>query len=185
MFWSLAAKRSCMIANISRTDSWGQEGEKKKFRKTQKSGFQMEHSDAMQWALIFLKRINSYFIFKLYVFFPVLYIPKGVLTPLRKQIAKKCFSFEILINQIRTNGILLFAQRNNFKYNQFPSFLKNNFPYLFWLYWVLVAAGLFCSCGEQGSSPAVVCWLLIAVASLVAEHRLWGMWAQVFIWWKR
>lgn len=60
----------------------------------------MEHSDAMQWALIFLKRVNSYFIFKLYVFFPVLYIPKGVLTPLQKQIAKKCFSFEILINQI-------------------------------------------------------------------------------------
>ena len=91
------------------------------------------------------------------------------------------FKVSHLISKAGTNGILLFAQRNNFKYNQFPSFLKNNFPYLFWLYWVLVAAGLFCSCGEQGSSPAVVCWLLIAVASLVAEHRLWGMWAQVFI----
>ena len=52
-----------------------QKKKKKKFRKTQKSGFQMEHSDAMQWVLIFFLRVNSYFIFKLYVFFPVLYIP--------------------------------------------------------------------------------------------------------------
>lgn len=44
----------------------------------------------MQWALIFFLK-GSYFIFKLYMFFPVLYIPKGVLTPLQKQIAKKMF----------------------------------------------------------------------------------------------
>ena len=56
-----------------------------------------------------------------------------------------------------------------------PLFFFNLF-YLFiyfWLHWVFVAEpGLFSSCGEQGLLFVVVCRLLIAVASLVAEHRL-------------
>ena len=56
-------------------------------------------------------------------------------------------------------------------------FLKKilNFIYLFyfWLRWVFVAAcGLFSSCGERGLLFVVVRGLLIAVASLVAEHGL-------------
>ena len=53
------------------------------------------------------------------------------------------------------------------------SFFKNKFIYLF-----LAVLGLRCcmwafsSCGEQGLLFVVVCGLLIAVASLVAEHRL-------------
>ena len=51
-----------------------------------------------------------------------------------------------------------------------------NFMYLFiyfWLCWVFVAArGLFSSCGERGLLFVVVRGLLIAVASLVAEHGL-------------
>ena len=49
----------------------------------------------------------------------------------------------------------------------------NKFIY-FWLLWVLVAArGLsLSSCGEQGLLFVVVRGLLIAVAFLVAEHRL-------------
>ena len=53
------------------------------------------------------------------------------------------------------------------------SFFKINFIYLF-----LAVLGLRCcvqafsSCGEQGLLFIVVCRLLIAVASLVAEHRL-------------
>ena len=51
------------------------------------------------------------------------------------------------------------------------SFLKN-FIY-FWLRWVFVAAhGLFSCCGERGLLFVAVRGLLIAVASLVAEHRL-------------
>ena len=47
------------------------------------------------------------------------------------------------------------------------------FIYLFWLLWVFVATcGLFSSCGKQGLLFVAVCRLLIAVASLVAEHRL-------------
>ena len=42
----------------------------------------------------------------------------------------------------------------------------------FWLHWVFVVArGLFSSCGERGLLFIAVCGLLIALASLVAEHR--------------
>ena len=48
----------------------------------------------------------------------------------------------------------------------------NLFIYL-WLHWVFVAArGLFSSCGERGLLFVAVRGLLIAVASLVAEHGL-------------
>ena len=53
-------------------------------------------------------------------------------------------------------------------------FLKliNLFIY-FWLCWVFIAVlGLFSSCGERGLLFVVVRGLLIAVASLVAEHGL-------------
>ena len=47
------------------------------------------------------------------------------------------------------------------------------FIYYFWLCWVFVAArGLFSSCGEWGLLLVAVHGLLIAVASLVAEHGL-------------
>ena len=55
----------------------------------------------------------------------------------------------------------------------FSCFLINLFIYLF-----LAALGLCCcaqaffSCSEQGLIFVVVCGLLIAVASLVVEHRL-------------
>ena len=43
----------------------------------------------------------------------------------------------------------------------------------FWLHWVFVAArGFFSSCGERGLLFVAVPGLLIAVASLVAEHGL-------------
>ena len=46
--------------------------------------------------------------------------------------------------------------------------------YLFiWLCWVLIAVlGLSLVAGSGGYSLAVVCGLLTAVASLVADHRL-------------
>ena len=45
--------------------------------------------------------------------------------------------------------------------------------FIFWLHWVFVAAwGLFSGCGEWGLLFVAVCRLLIAVASLVAEHGL-------------
>ena len=53
-------------------------------------------------------------------------------------------------------------------------FLINLFIYLF----ILAVLGLHCcvwafsSCGKRGPLFVVVCGLLIAVASLVAEHRL-------------
>ena len=51
-------------------------------------------------------------------------------------------------------------------------FFFNKFTY-FWLRWVFVAAQrAFSSCGEQGLLFVAVCGLLIAVASLVEEHRL-------------
>ena len=46
------------------------------------------------------------------------------------------------------------------------------FTYLFWLCWVFVAARAFSSCSERGLLFVVVHGLLIAVASLVAEHGL-------------
>ena len=42
----------------------------------------------------------------------------------------------------------------------------------FWLHWVFVAARACSSCSEWGLLFVVVHGLLIAVASLVAEHRL-------------
>ena len=50
-------------------------------------------------------------------------------------------------------------------------FLINSFIY-FWLHWLFVAAWAFSSCGEQGLLFVAVRGLLIAVASLVAEHGL-------------
>ena len=45
--------------------------------------------------------------------------------------------------------------------------------FYFWLHWVFVAArGLFSSCRERGLFFVAVRGLLIAVASLVAEHGL-------------
>ena len=51
--------------------------------------------------------------------------------------------------------------------------LINLFTFYFWLCWVFaVAHRLFSSCCEQGLLFVAVRGLLIAVASLVAEHRL-------------
>ena len=49
-----------------------------------------------------------------------------------------------------------------------------NFNLFFWLCWVFVALlGFFSSCDEQGYSLSlVVCRLLIALTSFVAEPRL-------------
>ena len=56
------------------------------------------------------------------------------------------------------------------------------FFFNFWLHWVSVAVrGLFSSCGEQGLLFIVVCGLLIALASLVAEHEALGAWASVVV----
>ena len=45
--------------------------------------------------------------------------------------------------------------------------------FYFWLHWVFFAAhGLFSSCGKWGLLLIAVRGLLIAVASLVVEHRL-------------
>ena len=41
--------------------------------------------------------------------------------------------------------------------------------------------GLFSGCSEQGLLFLVVCGLLIAVASLVAEHGLLGLQASVVV----
>ena len=60
-------------------------------------------------------------------------------------------------------------------------FFLNKFIYLFiylFIFLFLAVLGLHCcaqafsSCGEQGLLFVAVCGLLIAVASLVAEHRL-------------
>ena len=58
--------------------------------------------------------------------------------------------------------------------------------FYFWLCWVFIAACTFSSCGEGGCS-LVISRLLLAVASLVAEHgcshagfRSCGAWAQWF-----
>ena len=64
------------------------------------------------------------------------------------------------------NSIMIISLENSF-------FLKIYFIYLF-----LAALGLRCctrafsSCGERGLLFIAVCGLLIAVASLVVEHRL-------------
>ena len=54
-----------------------------------------------------------------------------------------------------------------------PSHFEFRCFFFFWLHWVFVAAhGLFSSCGEPRLLFVVVRRLLIAVASLVAEHGL-------------
>ena len=52
-------------------------------------------------------------------------------------------------------------------------FLIYIYLFYFWLHWVFsCCTRAFSSCGERGLLFLVVCRLLIAVASLVAEHRL-------------
>ena len=54
----------------------------------------------------------------------------------------------------------------------FYSIFRNNFIY-FWLCWVIIAAWAFSLVVASGGYPiVVVCRLLIAVASLIAEHGL-------------
>ena len=73
------------------------------------------------------------------------------------------------------NGVALKSPKQPFKIPPLPSFTlkKNKFIYLF-----LAALGLRCcawafsSCGERGLLFVGVRRLLIAVASLVAEHGL-------------
>ena len=49
----------------------------------------------------------------------------------------------------------------------------------FWLCWVFIAAhGLSLVVERRSRSLALVCRLLVAVASLVAEHRLQVCWLQ-------
>ena len=55
-----------------------------------------------------------------------------------------------------------------------------NFIY-FWLHWVFIAAWAFSSCGEWGLLFVAVHGLLIAIACLVAEHRLLGERASVVV----
>ena len=51
--------------------------------------------------------------------------------------------------------------------------------FIFWLHWVFAAARRSSLVGATGGhSLGVVCGLLIAVASFVAEHGLQDMWAQ-------
>ena len=56
--------------------------------------------------------------------------------------------------------------------------VRSNPRNFFFFFFFLAALGLHCcawafsSCGEQGLLFVVVCWLLIAVASLVADHGL-------------
>ena len=47
----------------------------------------------------------------------------------------------------------------------------------FWLCWVFVASRASSLVGSRSYSLALVCRLLIEVASLVTEHRLQGAWA--------
>ena len=88
-------------------------------------------------------------------------------------------SFQHVINTKVTNEIfqILFfipsLQDPDVFYTYSSIFKKNKFIYLF-----LATLGLRCcawafsSCGERGLLFVAVCGLLIAVASLVAEHRL-------------
>ena len=64
----------------------------------------------------------------------------------------------------------------------FPEYYIN-FIYLliYWLCWVFVAAQAFALVAEWGLVPSCGCGLLIAVASLVAEHWPWGPWASVVL----
>ena len=85
-----------------------------------------------------------------------------------------CFIFLCLVAEVKAapprgsswqEGWVLLALHHTF-----TSFF---FFFFFWLSLVFVAArGLFSSCGEQGLLFVEVRGLLIAVACLVAEHRL-------------
>ena len=62
----------------------------------------------------------------------------------------------------------------------FSLFKKIVYFNFFWLYWVFAAHGLSLVVESGGYSLVVVCGLLIAVASLVASHRL-CTWASVIV----
>ena len=62
--------------------------------------------------------------------------------------------------------------RGSFKKKKFFKIILF-YLFYFWLRWVFVAVqGLFSSCSERGLLFVVVRGLLIAVASLIAEHGL-------------
>ena len=59
---------------------------------------------------------------------------------------------------------------------------KNNFRYLLWAHWIFVAVhGPSVVAASGGYSPAAVCGLLTAVASLVLEQGLQGTQASVVV----
>ena len=70
-------------------------------------------------------------------------------------------------------------------YNSKNSLLLNIIHILnFYFIIILAALGLCCfspPVANGGSSPAAMCGLLIAVASLTAEQRLWGVHTSVVV----
>ena len=77
------------------------------------------------------------------------------------------FTFHFLLHEITVN---IFFQNHDFL---LVFFFYKFILFYFWLHWVFVAArGLFSSWGEWGLLFVAVRRLLIAVASLVVEHRL-------------
>ena len=67
------------------------------------------------------------------------------------------------------------------------TFLSLIFIMFIFTYWFLAILGLHCYVGfslvmsSRAYSLAVVLGLLIVVASLIMEHRLWGTWALVVV----
>ena len=52
--------------------------------------------------------------------------------------------------------------------------------FFFWLSRIFIAArGLSLGVASRGCSVIAVCWLLITMVSLVAEHTVWGIQASV------
>ena len=84
--------------------------------------------------------------------------------------------------------LMIYVIRNSTTTNEENCFFKNTkwFCFLF-IYLLLAVLGLCCcACfslvGEsRGYAPVVVGRLLIARASLVVEHGLWGVWASVVV----
>ena len=91
-----------------------------------------------------------------------------------QKVPAHCLSYLTASARINITHFPIPLWGDNIKKCHYTTFFKNLFIYLF----ILAALGLCCcarafsSCGERGLLFVAVCGLLIAVASLVVEHRL-------------
>ena len=125
------------------------------------------------------------FSFQKYIVYSFLNLRKSVqgfsliqTQPKSSQISLSLLQSEVLL---QVHLIILKCLLCQFSSVQYGQKIKSSEFFIYWLCWTIVTSRAFSLVSlSGGQSPVVVCWLLIAVASLVAEPGSRGLWQLRF-----